>query len=178
MGISPRLSFFQLSFKKAFPLVLSNALPEHIVVTALLLSLPGCSTNKKKITISPTGRLLASPRQFVPFGGLCLFPLASLHKLIFGSPVHMMNLIYSSVDNRVTGCRASYTGGPLIVANAETTRLQPLAMSLSSCLKRLSLWIPLWSERGVRRLLQLSRENISPICRQESSFRDILEQNA
>lgn len=141
VGIGPAVSFFQSSLQKALPLV-SDVLSEHIVVVVLLLSLPGCSTIKKIINVSPTGRWIhpcCKSQAVCTFWGLCLFPLAPQHELIFGLPIHMMNLIYSSVDNRVTESRANYRGGPLIAAHAETTWLHPLAMSHSSCLKMLSL---------------------------------------
>lgn len=83
--------------------------------------------------------LLQSPGSLQLWGVFCSFPLAPLLELIFGLPIHTMNLIYGSVDNRVTESRASYRGGPLIAAHAETPWLHRLAVSHSSCWRMLSL---------------------------------------
>lgn len=139
---APHFLFFRPSLKKKPSHLCLMPFLNTLLVVVLLLSLPGCSTIKKKINISPTGRWIhpcCKSQAVCTFRGLCLFPLAPLHELIFGLPIHMMNLIYSSADNRVTDSRANYRGGPLIAAHAETTWLHPLAMSHSSCLKMLSL---------------------------------------
>lgn len=140
-GNQPHTFFFSTLLKKnPSHLCLMSFLNTLLVV--ILLSLPKCRTIKKKINISPPGTWInpcCKSQAVCTFWGLCLFPLASLCELIVGLPIHMMNLIYSSVDNCVTESRANYRGGPLIAAHAETTWLHPLAMSHSSCLKMLSL---------------------------------------